>query len=198
MINASFSSATESLRIFGDPWKNSIYYSPGHILLWKPYYTTEALTDSEENKKRCIILKIWRTGREEVKKDTQGFPFTPCDYVVIMPATDLSITHGLRSEKLSDPTSWVTQAKQWQIQLQLLLPEGSQGCLLSSYETATLFFYSSWFSLSLSLSLLFFSLAREFAGITIGLGETQSLISPTQKGVFLTLASLPSSHIPNT
>jgi len=49
---------------------------------------------------------------EKVKKGTHSFPFIPCDYVVIMPSTDLSITCKLRSEKLSDPTSWVTQAKQ--------------------------------------------------------------------------------------
>lgn len=67
--------------------------------------------NSEENKKRCITLKIRRTGRKKLRK-AHGLPFNPCDYVVIMPSTDLSITCGLRSEKLSDPTSWVTQAKQ--------------------------------------------------------------------------------------
>lgn len=60
-----------------------------------------------------------------------------------MPSTDLSITCGLRSEKLSDPTSWVTQGKQWWIQPQLILPEGSQTCLLSSYETTTFSFCPS-------------------------------------------------------
>lgn len=52
------------------------------------------------------------SGGGEVKKGTHGFPFIPCDYAVIMPSSDLSITCRLRSEKLSDPTSWVTQAIQ--------------------------------------------------------------------------------------